>query len=175
MIRLFDIQNGVVIPTEHCYANKSLKIIMDKYPEDYLSIYAYLFYMTCPDPKENCYCDINTSEKEELIIIETGLSEADVSPEDNEIRAAKQFCEKLYSTPTLRAYMGIKTMLDRLAEYMEDTALTDGRDGNIVAIVNAASKFEQIRVSYKGAYKDLMEEQKGSFRGNASMAYDQMK
>ena len=27
--RLFDVQNGVVIPTEHCYTLKALKDIMD--------------------------------------------------------------------------------------------------------------------------------------------------
>jgi hypothetical protein len=47
MIRLFDIQNNKVVPTEHCYTLKFLKDIMDEFPEDYLKIYAYLFYMAC--------------------------------------------------------------------------------------------------------------------------------
>ena len=33
--RLFDVQNGVVVPTEHCYTLKALKDVMDNYPEDY--------------------------------------------------------------------------------------------------------------------------------------------
>ena len=41
--KLFDIQNGKVVPTEHCYTLKSLKDIMDNYPEDHLKIYQYLF------------------------------------------------------------------------------------------------------------------------------------
>ena len=53
IIRLFDVQNGVVVPTEHCYTLKALKDIMDKYPEDYLKVYQYLFYMTCPNPDLN--------------------------------------------------------------------------------------------------------------------------
>ena len=36
IIKLFDIQNGKVIPTEHCYTLKTLKNIMDKYSEDFL-------------------------------------------------------------------------------------------------------------------------------------------
>ena len=43
MIRLFDLQNGQVIPTEHCYTIGYLKDIMDEYPDDYISIYAFLF------------------------------------------------------------------------------------------------------------------------------------
>ena len=48
IIKLFDIQNSKVVPTEHCYTIKSLKNIMDKYPDDHILIYQYIFYMTCP-------------------------------------------------------------------------------------------------------------------------------
>ncbi len=42
--KLFDIQNGTVVPTEHCYTLRTLKNIMEKYPDNYLKIYQYLFY-----------------------------------------------------------------------------------------------------------------------------------
>lgn len=171
LVRLLDVQNGVVVPTEHCYALSTLKNIMDKYPEDYLQVYAYLFYMTCPNPDINPFFNVQESEKEELVLNEIG--EVFFSTEDETIRNAIKFCEKLYETPTFRAYMGIKTMLDRLARYMETTSVEHGRDGNINSLVNAAAKFDQIRQSFKGAYNDLKEEQKGSVRGGANLAYDQ--
>jgi hypothetical protein len=65
-------------------------------------------------------------------------------------------------------------MLDRLAKYMEVTAIEHGRDGNINAMVNAAAKFENIRQSYKGAFTDMRQEQESSVRGGAGLAYDQM-
>ena len=43
LVKLFDIQNGKVVPSEHCYVLKSLKKIMDKYPNTYLSVYQYVF------------------------------------------------------------------------------------------------------------------------------------
>lgn len=171
MIKLFDIQNSVVVPTEHCYTLKALKDIMTSHPDDYLKIYQYLFYMTCPDPNINPFFDVREHEKEDLILTQL---DADFSTEDEEIFIALEFCKKLYETPTYRAYMGIKSMLDRLAVYMEHTSIQHGRDGNITALVNAAAKFEQIRSSYKGAYKDLMEEQKSHVRGGQNLAYDQM-
>ncbi len=170
MVKLFDIQNGTVVPTEHCFVLETLKKIYDDYPEDYLSIYAYVFYMTCPNPELNPFFDIVENDKEELILREVN---AEFSTEDTAIRDAIKFCEKLYETPTYRAYMGIKQMLDRLARYMENTPIEHGRDGNINSLVNAAAKFEQIRMSFKGAYKDLMEEQKGTARGGQQLAYDQ--
>jgi hypothetical protein len=93
--------------------------------------------------------------------------------EDDDIINAVTLSATLYQTPTYRAYMGIKGVLDKLASYMEKTNITDGRDGNITAIVNAAKNFEGIRMSFRGAYKDLMEEQKSTVRGGQNLAYDQ--
>lgn len=70
IVRLFDVQNGVVIPTEHCYTLKSLKDIMDNYPQEYLKIYQYLFYMTCPNPDMNPFFNMPNMDKEEEILRE---------------------------------------------------------------------------------------------------------
>ena len=171
MVKLFDISNDKVIPTEHCFTNKSLRKIMDAYPEDYLTVYQYLFYMTCPNPDLNIYFHIKDIEKEELILDEL---EAKFSTEDDEIQFALEFCRKIYQTETMRAYEGIKHMLDNMADYMKTAKMRDGKDGNITQLVMAAAKFENIRQSYKGALKDLMEEQKSSVRGGKKLAYDQM-
>jgi len=70
IIKLFDIQNNVIVPTEHCYTLKSLKDIMDEYPEDHLKIYQYLFYMTCPNPDLNPFFYTPENDKEDLILKE---------------------------------------------------------------------------------------------------------
>lgn len=171
MVKLFDIHEGAIIPSEHCYSLKFLKNIMDEYPDSYMNIYLYLFYMTCPNPDMNPFFDTPENEKEELILSQINT---DFSTEDEAILYALDMCKKLYETPTYRAYIGMKHMLDRLAKYMEVTPIEHGRDGNINSLVNAAAKFEAIRMSFKGAYKDLMEEQKSVVRGGQSLGYDQM-
>lgn len=170
MVRLFDIQNGKVTATEHCYTLKFLKDIMDEYPEEHLRIYAYLFYMTCPNPDLNPFFDVPEQDKEEIICQEI---DADFSTDDDMIVYALKMCKKMYETPTYRAYVGMKNMLDRLAKYMETTEIEHGRDGNITALVNAAAKFEQIRQSFKGTLRDLEEEQSSQVRGGQNLAYDQ--
>jgi len=170
VIRLFDIENDKVIPTEHCYTLKALKDIMDNYPDQYLKIYQYLFYMTCPSPDVNPFFHTPEVDKEPLILQQI---DAEFSTEDDDIYAALKFCENMYETPTSRAYKGIAAMLDRLGRYMQTTPIEHGRDGNINSIVNAAAKFEQIRSSFKGAYKDLQEEQQSSVRGGYGLGYDQ--
>lgn len=171
IVRLFDVQNGKVIPSEHCYTLESLKKIMDTYGEDAPKVYTYIFYMTCPDPDINPFFNVLESEKEELILREVDM---DYSTEDPEILEAMDLCRKLYETPTYRAYKGIASMLDRLARYMETTDIEHGRDGNINSLINAAAKFEQIRNSFKGAYSDLKDEQKTTVRGGQGLAYDQL-
>ncbi len=171
IIKLFDIQNDKVIPSEHCYALEFLKVIMDEYPETYLQVYKYLFYMTCPNPEMNPFFHLPENDKEEIIIGEVRLEE---STEDDYIVKALVKCQKMYETPTHRAYLGIKKALDNMATYMANTPITDGRDGNISQIRAVAKDFEAIRQSFKGAYKDLQDEQQTSVRGGQGLAYDQM-
>lgn len=170
MIRLFDIQNGKVIASEHCYTLKFLKDIMDENPDDYISIFTYLFYMTCPNPDMNPFFDIPEEDKEHLILKEI---DADFSLDDDKIVHALNMCKKMYETPTYRAYEGIKIFLDNMAKSMKTETLTFGRDGSAPALLRMAEKYDQVRQSFKGVYRDLMEEQQSSVRGGQNLAYDQ--
>lgn len=171
MVRLFDIKEGVVIPSEHTFVLSDLKFIRTKYTSCYNQAYAYLFYMTCPNPEYNPFFDTKDEDREYLIMRQLG--KVCFSTEDDEIIKALELCRKLYETPTYRAYKGIKKMLDNLADYMEKTRVIDGRDGNGAFLISAAKNFQSIRESYKGTFKDLMEEQSSIARGGAYLPYDQ--
>lgn len=170
MVKIFDIANGVVVPSEHCYTLKDLKAIMENFPDNHIDVYSYIFYMTCPNPELNPFFDVVEHEREELVMRQLNPT---FTAEDAVIVRAIKLCQKLYETPTLRSYMGIKKMLDRLATYMETAPIESGRDGNINSLVNTAAKFEDIRQSFKGTYKDLLEEQQSTVRGGQNLAYDQ--
>jgi hypothetical protein len=170
MIRLFDIQNERVVASEHCYTLKFLKDIMDAHPDEYLQIYTYLFYMTCPNPDMNPFFDVPEADKEEIILKEI---DADFSTDDELITKGLKMCQKLYETPTFRAYQGIKIALDNMARFMATEQVTSGRDGSATAILKIAERFDQVRQSFKGVYRDLLEEQQSSVRGGQNLAYDQ--
>jgi len=170
MVKLFDIQNGKVIPSEHCYTLKFLKDIMDEYKEDYLQIYMYLFYMTCPNPDMNPFFDVPETDKEELILKEIN---ADFSTDDAKIIYGLEMCRKMYETPTYRAFLGIKIFLDNMAKSLATEQLTFGRDGSSPALLRMAERYDEVRQSFKGVYRDLMEEQQSSVRGGQRLAYDQ--
>jgi len=170
MVRLFDIQNGKVVPSEHCYTIKFLKDIMDEFPNDHLAIYSYLFYMTCPSPDLNPFFDMPESDKEEFILQEVN---ADFSVDEPTITHALNQCKKMYETPTFRAYQGIKIALDNMAKFMATEQVTSGRDGSATAILRIAERFDMVRQSFKGVYKDLLDEQQSTVRGGQNLAYDQ--
>jgi hypothetical protein len=170
MVRLFDILNSKVVASEHCHTLKFLKDIMDKFPDDHLKIYTYLFYMTCPSPDLNPFFDVPETDKEELILKEVDI---DFSLDEPEILYALDMCKKMYETPTYRAYQGIKIALDNMARFMATEQVTSGRDGSATAILRIAERFDMVRQSFKGVYRDLLDEQQSSVRGGQNLAYDQ--
>jgi hypothetical protein len=143
---------------------------MDEFPDDHLAIYAYLFYMTCPNPDMNPFFDVPEQDKEELILKEVN---GDFSVEEDSVVEALKMCKKLYETPTYRAYQGIKIALDNMARFMATEQVTSGRDGSATAILRIAERFDMVRQSFKGVYRDLQDEQQSSVRGGQNLAYDQ--
>jgi hypothetical protein len=170
MIRLFEINNGVVIPTEHCHRINWLKSIIDEYPKKHLNIFTYIFYMTCPS-EENPFFNAKEYEKEDMI---KDSMDINFSPEDELVIEALEKCTKMFETPTLRAYNGLKIAIDNIADFMAGTKITDGKEGNITQIKGVAKDFDHIRQSFKGVGKDLKEEQEQHVRGSQNIAYDQL-
>jgi hypothetical protein len=143
---------------------------MDEYGEEAVKVYAYLFYMTCPNPDLNPFFDMPEQDKEELILTEV---DGDFSGEDESVIVALKVCQKMYETPTYRAYNGIKIALDNMATFMATEKPTSGRDGSATALLRIAERFDAVRQSFKGVYRDLQEEQQSSVRGGQRLAYDQ--
>lgn len=172
MIELFELaENSKIKPTKHCYTIGALKRIMDEYPDEYLSIYAYLFYMTCMNEDINPFFNVPEEEKEDMILEQVG---GNFSTDEEAIESALQVCRKLYETPTYNAFMGIKAYLERIGTYMRTTQITDGKDGNISQGLRVAEKYNEIRRSFNETYKELQEEQSTQSRGGNQIAYDQL-
>lgn len=170
IVKLFDVQDGVLIPTPHCYALKSLKEVMEAFPRNYIKAYLYIFYMTYPDPEENPFFNIPMEDKEDLILKETGV---DFSTDHPAITNAINLCSSMYDTPTRRAHDGMKILIDKLAKFFKSTTVSTGRDGSLDSLMRAGEKFQSLRESFKGVEKDYNEELKAVARGDVFTAYDQ--
>lgn len=169
-IKLFDIQNNKITPTEHCYTIGSLKEIMDKYPSDYLNIYAYLFYMSSLNEEENPFANVPERDKEELILREV---KGNFSIDEKPIFEALDTCRKLYATASYNLYMSAKIGIEKAGEYIRNTAITDGRDGNNSSYLKYLEKYDQVCRSFESRYRAFKEEQSTIARGGHQIAYDQ--
>ena len=171
-IKLFDIENKVAIPTEHCYTSASLKKVLDEFPKEAGKIYAYLFYMCCYDSTENPYSHLSIQEKEDVLRSELELT---IDLQHPTIIQALDFCNKMYETPSSRMYDGIKSMIDRLAEYLRITPITTGIGGNLKDLKDAAKDYKSLRDAFKEAYNDVQEEaKKVRNKGDRESSYDLM-
>jgi hypothetical protein len=167
MINLFDISGGKPVPSAHCYIIPILKRIMDTFPTEYLNIYAYVFYLTCPDSTMNPYTNKPEGDKEQLIL-------SDLKPqfdiEDPIIIETIEWCKKMYETPRLRAFMGAKMALDRIGKYLQDTEITDGKDGSASTIERYMLKLPEFEDTFNTMENKLKEEQ-AKVRGNVKIPY----
>jgi hypothetical protein len=170
LIRLFDVENGKVIPTEHCFVLPFLKVLMDAYPNEFVKVYAFLFYMSCPNPDLNPFFNVAEPEKAGLILEDL---DAHFAPDNALIQEALVKTQKLYETRTFRLYRSFAIMLDKLGHYVETTPIEHGRDGNISSMIQAAKNIQDIREQFKGLEKDHLEEQRTLVRGGQQLAYDQ--
>jgi len=167
---LFEIVGKKPVPSPACYIIPQLKKIMTEYPDDYLNVYAYLFFTTCPDSSINAYRNLPEDEREDTVLADIKFN-GDVSLEDTTILIAKDKCIKLYETPALRAFMGAKKMVDKVGRYLDETEITDGKDSNAMAIDRFMCKLPEYYDVYDKMETKLAEEH-SKVRGAAKLAYD---
>lgn len=169
-IKLFDIENGKVKATEHCYTIQAFKRIIDEYPKDYTKVFAYFHYMSSLNDEDNPFANTPESDKEDMILKEVG---GKFSVEDEAIFKGLEVAKKMYETPTYIAYLSIKTMLENLGKYMRTTSITDGRDGNIMSLLRTAKDYDEICRSFESRFKAFKDENSTTSRGGQAMGYDQ--
>jgi len=169
LIDLFELTNKQVVPGIACYQLPWLKKIMTEYPDNYLKVYQYLFYTTCPDSR-NSYLNIPEEDREEVINADLHI---DFPLDDPTIILALEKCATLYETPILRSFIGAKKMLDKVGKYLADTMITDGKDSNAMAIDRYMTKLPEYWKMYNELAEQLKEEQ-SKVRGSVKISYDQL-
>lgn len=169
-IRLFDIENGIVKASEHCYTIGTFKEIMKEYPKDHNKIFTFFHYMSCLNDEENPFANTPEHEKEELVLQEVG---GDFTTDQELIYKGLTLAKKLYSTPTAETYLDIKIMLEKFGKYVRNTPITEGRDGNGPFMLRLAEKYDDVCKSFESRYKAFKEENSRSARGGQNLGYDQ--
>lgn len=172
MIKLFDSVGGKIVPTEHCYAISQFNTVIKKYNKNVHQIIPYIFYMSFLGD-ENPYFNYPVETKEDMIKKDLQI---EFSLDDILIKKAIEKATEMYTTPTRRGYLIIRKKIEEILDYLDDTAITDGRDGNFKDQTSFIEKYHKYNEISKSLSRDLEEEQKEVHaRGGSQMAYDQKK
>lgn len=174
MVSLFELQDGKIVLTEICYTNKTFKEVMKVFKKDknYMKVFLILFYLTCPDKKRNPYWDLQEHEKEEVIFRECEL---DFSIDEPAYLEALKLCEELYKTPMKRFFLDCKIGLEKQGEYLRNTKITFGRDGNDTTYLGTLKSMGAITQQFVQVQKMHDEELGAALRGGGEQSYDEMK
>lgn len=174
MIKLFDIEDGQLAVTEHCYALPFLKELMDYFPNCYIKVYRYIFYMTCPDDQLNPCRNIPEHEKStEIMRLLEVDTEKEFIADDLKIEKAVKECAKLYDDPAMRVYRAAKMMLEKLQGSFEAEELTwGGKDATGPALTSAMEKLPKLLQAYNDAELKMNEVLKARSRGGQNISDD---
>lgn len=161
-IKLFDVKERSVTPTEHCYVITWLKDIMESYPDNYCKIYAYLQFMSSWNPADNPYLAMEENNREEVILRDI---DADFSTEDEIIQLALENCKKMHELPSYRLWLTAKKGLDKMKNYLDSVQMRDGKDGNIADYRATYKDLPNLEKAYNEAYRAFIDDVKMSVRG----------
>lgn len=103
---------------------------------------AYIYHMA--DPR-SVYRKLPENKREKQII-EDYLGESFIP--DKDIEAAIEKYKLLYETPSMRFLKSVEKVLDKLAVYLNNVDITDGRGGNLTQVISAVEKGEATIASY---------------------------
>jgi len=168
-ICLFEVVNGVVVPEQCTLFIDWLRKIREIYPDDYLKVYGYLFYMSCWDSR-NIYINRPEEERQEMIIQDLAI---DFSLDDPIITNALERCKLLYETPTVRGFRTCKNKLTDIYDFLDDNKTTGGKNGN----AGDVNMFMKQIPDYLEMYDKLeikLKAEQHRVRGAKKIAYDQM-
>ena len=153
---IFTIEMGKVIPTIHCYTIPELKKIIEYYPDSYVDVLAYCFYMSCPYKSDNPYADFSQDEKEEVLQKDYSV----FYPDDQNILDAIDKLQKHYATKASKYLEVNRENLDAIMDYLRNTPLVEGRDGNLGDRIKIAEKCGRIMTEYLELESQAEEEKK---------------
>lgn len=168
-IGLFEVQNEIVIPDEVAVRLLPwMRHIREKFPNNYMQVYGYLFYMCCWDGR-NIYINRTDEEREQSIIEDLHI---DFSLDEPVIIIALEKCKKLYETPAVRAFKSIKNKIDDICRFLDTNDITSGKNGNAMDIKMFMKELPTFTEDYDKLGLRLKEEQT-RVRGMKDIAYDQ--
>lgn len=164
-MKIFDVENNKVILTPACLLIPEFAVLVKKF-ENPIPALSYVEFMKNP---ESPYAGVPELDKSETIARDVGV---DFSLDDVDIDNALEKAEELYLTPTRRFYFQAKKGLENLGEYLANTTISGGRDGNDSAVSQMLKSVGKITTEFQQLEK-IYKEEVATLRGTQQASYDE--
>ena len=160
--KIFEYEDKRIKVTAEAFMIPELHEIIKKHDlkaEPYL---AYCHLMTAPTSP---YANEPDDEKQDKVIFDVIQTVGDFDIEDELLQPAVEKLEGLYTSTTKRYYDALKISIDKMAKYLKDTPITQGKEGNLGEIMRIQKEGALTIRNFKDIEKQVDEELKTKMRG----------
>lgn len=165
-IKVFDLNEGVVVINPNCLLIPELKAIYDQY-DDPIPAFCFVHF-TC-DPF-GPYANLSDSQKEEVILDDYP---GEYTLEDECMFKAVEKIKTLYETPSMELRRNARVGLKTLGDYLAKASIRDeDKGGNLGTFNTALKSIAKINQEFRTLDRDVEEEFR--IRGGGQIGYDEI-
>lgn len=161
--RILEYEDGRVKVTAYAYTIPEVKAIIDKYDMDAEPYLAYVHAMSAPDSP---YINVPDDEKKEIVIYDIQETLGDFDFNDEILDNAISKFESLYTSTTKRYYDGLKKSIEKMAKYLSEKEIIEGKDGNLSELIRIHKEGGLTIRNFKDIEKQVDEELRVKMKGN---------
>jgi hypothetical protein len=163
--RILTVSQNKIVLDETIFAIPEFKALIEYTEGDTLP---FMYIWGLYDP-QSPFMNIEEHEREEAVMKDFPVYEY---LQTMEMISAMEKAEKLYFSPLRKILKGAKKAVENISGFLEDTEISDGRDGNLTQIVSTIKSLPQILKAYQEAENAYKQELQRN-RGDAQNAVDE--
>lgn len=166
--RILTVSQNKIVLDETIFAIPEFKTLIE-YTEGDTLPFMYIWAMYDP---QSPYMNLDDIEREEQVLKDYPVYE---HLQTMEMVNAIEKAEKLYFSPLRKILKGAKRAIENISSFMEDTEVSDGRDGNLTQIVSTIKSLPQILKAYQeaeNAYKQELQRNRGDMKSAIDDDYE---
>jgi hypothetical protein len=166
--RILTVSQNKIVLDETIFAIPEFKALIEYTEGDTLP---FMYIWALYDP-QSPFMNIEEHEREEAVMKDFPVYEY---LQTMEMISAMEKAEKLYFSPLRKILKGAKKAVENISGFLEDTEISDGRDGNLTQIVSTIKSLPQILKAYQeaeNAYKQELQRNRGDMKSAIDDDYE---
>ncbi len=162
MKKIFDIVEKKVLVNENILLIPAFKRIVEEYDDRFLDVFTFIYYYC---DYKSPFSDYSTDQKEEKLM-ELFNPDGIFTLDDQVIIEAVDQYNSLQKTASMELLEGAKIAMHKMAEYLRNVSIIDGRDGNIAQISGILKQMGSTVSSFEELQEQVEKEmEKSTVRG----------